>query len=244
MDEGRWLVEVARGRVAADHVLYIVPHAGAGVSAVRTLGLMLRGRVRTMAVRLPGREARQAENPVDNLDLLAERLTQAIADDLAGRRAVLYGHCSGSVLAYETACLLPPAALAQLAVSAHQAPDAIPTPGSWELPQDQFLAQVQLDGYIPAQVLADPELVALVMPALRADYRAIETHTSRLRVLSSPVLALVGRNDHAVAVAEVARWGGFTNGTFRLEELDGGHNLLLEHAEAVAAALTSSGVRL
>lgn len=230
------------GGPADEYVLYVVPHAGAGVSAVRSLGLCLRGSVATRAVRLPGREARQSETPIDDLDLLADPLSQAIAVDLDDRRAVLYGHCSGSVLAYEVACLLPQASLAQLVVSAHQAPDAVPSPGSWRLPDEEFLARVQIDGYIPPQVLADPELIDMVLPALRADYRAIETHTSRLRLLLAPVLALVGREDHAVSVAEVARWEQFTEGAFQLRELSGGHNLLLDRPGEVAEALMSSGV--
>lgn len=59
-------------------------------------------------------------------------------------------------------------------VSAQQAPG---TPvrtaaGAWDLPDERFFAQVVTDGYLPAELLDAPDVLEMVAPALRADYRA------------------------------------------------------------------------
>jgi medium-chain acyl-[acyl-carrier-protein] hydrolase len=208
-----------------------------GAAAVKRLCRELNGRCSATAVRLPGREALVGDEPVTDLAELAVGLAGQIAAHAAGRRVLMYGHCAGAVVAYEAAVRLPPEQLLGLAVSGQQAPDRVPRSDAWRLPRPQFLAQVVADGYLPAQLLADDELCDLVEPALRADYEAVECRVGPLRVLDAPVLALLGREEHAVRIEDVRAWGALTRGEFRLRLLDGGHNLLLDQVPELAAAI-------
>ncbi|MFI9388803.1 thioesterase II family protein [Kutzneria sp. NPDC052558] len=238
MTNYRWLVRIS-GDETYRHVLYAIPHAGAGAAAVKKTCHALAERCATVAVRLPGRESRMDEEPITDLDVLADELAEQIAGHAGGRRIFLYGHCSGAVVAYEVARRLPAERLGHLVVSAHQAPDRIPAIGAWRLPRDPFLARVAADGYLPAEILDEPQLVELVEPALRADYQAVECHRSSMEVLGTPILALLGTEEHSVDVADVRAWSALTSVGFRLRFLPGGHNLLLEGHTEVADALAA-----
>ena len=218
-------------------MLYTIPHAGAGVAAVRPICRELADHMDTVAVRLPGRESSMDETPITDLILLATRLANQVQGHANGRHVYLYGHCAGALLAYETARLLDATLLDHLVVSAQQAPDRVPAGATWRLPREPFLAHVANDGYLPKEILDQPELVELVEPALRADYQAVECHSSTLAVLDTPILALLGADEHSVAVDDVAAWAARTAAGFRLDLLPGGHNLLADRYKEVAAAI-------
>ena len=231
-----WLVEIATSP-AGERALYAFPHAGAGAAAVKKTCRALADTFDTVAVRLPGRESRMSEDPVTDLDALTARLAEQIAGHAGGRRVYLYGHCAGAVIAYEVAKRLAPDRLAHLVVSANESPDRMPATAAWRLPRDEFLAKVAADGYLPHEVLAEPELLELVEPALRADYQAIESHEFTLDSVAAPILALLGADERTVAADDVAAWASLTSGGFRLETIAGGHNLLLANPADLAAAI-------
>lgn len=235
----RWLVEIA-GPGNSGQVFYALPHAGAGAAAVKQVCRALGEIYQTVAVRLPGRESRMDEDAITDLEVVCDGLAAQILAYADGRQIILCGHCAGAVFAYETGCRLPPHQLACLVVSAHQAPDRMPTRSSWRLPQDEFLARVISDGYLPAEIVAEPELMELVLPALRADYQAIECHTSALRLLRAPILALLGNQEHSMTVQDVAAWSRLTSAEFRLELLPGGHNLFRDQSAEVAKVIRSA----
>ncbi|MEW2512408.1 alpha/beta fold hydrolase [Streptomyces sp. NPDC046870] len=242
MADHPWLVDITSGG-GHEQVLYAVPHAGAGAAAVKQTCRLLADHCDTVAVRLPGRERLTAQEPWTDLGRLAGELARQVLLHAQGRRILLHGHCSGAVIAYETACRLPAAVLDALIVSANEAPDRIPLGGAWKLPRDAFLAQVAADGYLSADLLADRELTALVEPALRADYRLIEEHPPSGQVLPVPVHALVGVDERTVRTEDIAAWEHFTSAGFRLVTVPGGHNLLREEPAALAEAIRAATPR-
>jgi medium-chain acyl-[acyl-carrier-protein] hydrolase len=232
----RWLVEVAFSP-GTERVLYAIPHAGAGVAAVRLVCRAVRDRFDTVGVRLPGREALVSEDPVTDLALLADRLAARIDAHVGQRRITIFGHCSGAILAYEVSRRLAAERMDHLIVSSHQPPGRIPATEGWKLPRDAFLDQVAKDGYLPAEILLQPELLELVEPALRADYQAFESHRCATEVLGTAILALRGTDERGVSVEDMRAWSELTSGGFTLSTLPGGHNLLLHGADDVAAAI-------
>ncbi|MFF4657756.1 thioesterase II family protein [Streptomyces sp. NPDC001381] len=232
----RELVEIS-GNSDARSVLYAVPHAGAGVAAVKRMCRSLPDRWLTVGVRLPGRESRTREEPLTDLNRLTDGLAKSIGEHAGDREIHLYGHCAGAIIAYEVARRLPAARLRGLAVSAHQSPDRVPVGEVWRWPREEFLARVREDGYLPDELVGNPELLSLVEPALRADYRAIECHHHDPEVIDVPVLALLGTEEHAVPVEDIRSWGEWTSAGFGLELLPGGHNLLSDSPVEVARAI-------
>ncbi|UCM87877.1 thioesterase II family protein [Streptomyces marincola] len=239
---GNWLVDLVPAR-RPGRVAYLFPHAGAGVSAVLALGRALAPDPHPVAVRLPGREALLDDPPIADLPAVAERLAHAIRAHANGDPIILCGHSSGAVLAYETARALAPETAVLLAASAQQAPGtAVRTAaGCWDRPDEEFFAQVVTDGYLPAELLDAPDVLEMVAPALRADYRATHeylTGTAAWTPLASPILTVRGTEDLTVSEEDIAAWSALTTGG-RTNALidDAGHNLLRDRPAELADAL-------
>lgn len=236
-----WLVDLVPaerpGRVA-----YLIPHAGAGVSAVLALGRALARDLHPVAVRPPGREPLLDEPPIDDRPALAGRLAEAVRTHAGGAEIILYGHSSGSVLAYETARALEPRGAILLVVSAQEAPGTAfrTAAGCWDRPDEEFFAQVVADGYLPADLLDAPDILEMVAPALRADYRATHEHltgTVLWTPLASPILTLRGTEDRTVAAEDITAWSALTTAGHTNALIAAGHNLLRDRPAKLADAL-------
>jgi len=228
-------------------VPYLVPHAGAGVSAVRALARALCERSSPVAVRLPGRETLLDTPPHTELPVLVQELAALIREHAAGRPIVLFGHSSGAITAFETARSLPADQLAALVVSAQQSPGRLPVPSSpvWTLPGEEFFARVAADGYLPDELAGEPEFRELVEPALRADYRVIDDYArcgAAPDPIPVPITAVRAADDPVVAADDVAAWAGLTTRGFGLRTLPGGHNLLRDAPGELAAVIREAAL--
>lgn len=236
-----WLVDLVPAQ-RPGRVAYLFPHAGAGVSAVLALGRALAPDPHPVAIRLPGRESLLDEVPIADLPAVAKQLADAIRAHAGGAQIILYGHSSGAVLAYETARALEPQAVVLLAASAQQAPGTTvrTAAGCWDRPDDEFFSQVVADGYLPAELLDAPDILEMVAPALRADYRATHEHLSgaaRWTPVTSPILTIRGTEDQTVTEEDITAWSALTTSGHATALIAAGHNLLRDRPAELADAL-------
>lgn len=222
--------------------LFCLPHAGAGASAYRDWPLVLAPGIEVVLVQLPGRESRYGEPARRSVQDLVAELTEPLADR-AGESFALFGHSMGALLGYELAHALsalgkPPR---HLFVSGQDAPHLPPArPPTHNLPDDELVASItELEG-TSAEVLAQPELMQLLLPVFRADLAVCETYTPHWGPLRVPITALGGRRDPGVSPGRLRAWGSLTSAGFDLAVFDGGHFYLHDGAlDDVAAVLTS-----
>jgi surfactin synthase thioesterase subunit len=208
--ESRWLRRYAQ-RPGEGPRLICFPHAGGAASAYVPLSRALAPAVDVVAVQYPGRQERLREAPAASLTSLA----RSVADDLVthlgtGRPYALFGHSMGAVVAYETArrlAELGERAPVRLFLSGRGAPTPAP-PGSDLVRGDEdLLARIRLLGGTATGVLDEPDLLEMVLPALRADYGALSTYRwVPGPQLSMPFTVLVGDADPVVTVDEAAAW--------------------------------------
>ncbi|MEU8263745.1 alpha/beta fold hydrolase [Micromonospora sp. NPDC048999] len=214
--------------------LFCVPHAGAGPSFYARWLTELAPAVEVCLVHLPGRESRFGERPVDDLDLIATRVAEA-AQPLLDRPYALFGHSMGATIAYEVAHRLPREP-ERLFVSGAPAPHR-PTdePPIAHLPDADFLAEVR-HGYggIPDSLWADPDLLRLLLPVLRADFAACEGYRWSARPpLRCDIHACSGAGDHYVPEHSLADWGELTTGRCTADVIGHGHFNLVSDRAAV-----------
>ncbi|MET8030954.1 thioesterase II family protein [Streptomyces avermitilis] len=220
---------------AAPTRLVCFPHAGGSAAYFHGVSRALSPTVEVLAVQYPGRQDRRHEPLIDSIDGLAARVREELAP-WTDRPLALFGHSMGAMVAFEVALRLTADGTAPnvLFASGRRAPSRC-REESVHLHDDAgIMAELsRLDG-TDAQVLTDPELREMVLPALRSDYRAVETYRYRPGPpLPCPVVALVGDSDPKTTVDEARAWGDHTAGPFELAVFPGGHFYLNAHAEAV-----------
>ncbi|MGW0786530.1 thioesterase II family protein [Streptomyces sp. NPDC002913] len=223
--------------------LVCFPHAGGSASSFLALARTLGGRLDVLAVQYPGRQDRRREEPYGSISAHADALAEAL-EPLTYEPYALFGHSMGAVLAYETTRRLAAAGRPgprRVFVSGRGAPSELPNAHDRLGSDAEILAAVRRLGGTAHDVLDDPELLDMVMPALRADYGALGTYNwDGGAPLGSPVTAILGDADPVVAVEEAAAWHDHTTGDFGLEILPGGHFYLDKHTDDVSEIVTNS----
>jgi len=219
--------------------LVVFAHAGGSASYFHRLSELLRPDVDVFAVQYPGRQDRRREPCLESVDQLAEGVLPSV-QSLAGRPFALFGHSLGASVAFEVARRLEdlgrPASM--LFASGRPAPQAHRSLGIHRLGDAAFIDAIRRMQGTDLRLLDDPEVVAMVMPSLRADYRAAETYSYRPGPpLSSPIVGLQGVDDPYVSVDEVRAWVNQTRAEFELFTYPGGHFYLADHWAAVADTL-------
>lgn len=226
---------------AASARLVCFPHAGGSASFYHPLAQELAGVCEVVAVQYPGRQDRRAELPCTDLEALADLVHDALPR-VPERPLALFGHSMGAVLAYEVARRLQRdgAGPALLIVSGRRAPSTHRHEEVHRGSDDALLAEVAGLSGTSATLLEDEELRRMILPPLRADYRAIETYRHRPGAsLACPISVLTGDRDPRVSAAEAEAWRDHTGDGFRLRTLPGGHFYLNERRAEVAAAVTA-----
>ncbi|MBL1103940.1 thioesterase [Streptomyces sp. 5-8] len=235
-DKSPWLVR-RRRRPEASLRLYCFPHSGGSPGEYVRWADELPD-VEVWGIQPPGRGTRVMETPLDSIDTFVQGLVESV--DFAGP-FVFFGHSLGGLTAFETARALRAAGRPlpeRLVLSAYPAPH-LPHPRSplHTLGDDELLAAVnERYGGLPAPLLADPELVRLVLPAYRADFTIFETYQHvRQEPLDIPISVLGGESD--LASPYLPQWREHTTAECTVELFPGGHFYLREHPEAFMQAL-------
>lgn len=212
--------------------LYCFPHSGGSPGEYLRWADELPG-VEVAGAKLPGRGPRLAEPSLTDV----RELAAAVLDDVVfGEPFALFGHSFGALLAYEVAQGLRVRGREQpvrLVLSGYGPPhiERVAPPMS-HLPDGELLARLgSFYGGVPADLMADPDLVALVLPAYRADLTALEQYRHR----PSPPLPIpldVFAGDRDVFTAEqLAGWRAYAGAEYRLRLLPGGHFYFRERPE-------------
>ncbi len=90
-----------------------------------------------------------------------------------------------------------------------------------------------------SELLSDPEALEMILPAIKNDYRAVETHRDVPgRSVRCPVIALIGDDDPRVNFEEAKAWADHTTGPFDLRVFPGGHFYLLDQAPEVIGLIS------
>ncbi|OON71952.1 thioesterase II family protein [Streptomyces tsukubensis] len=218
----------------------LLPHSGGSATFYLPLARALAPVADVYAVQYPGRQDRRDEEPVRDLRTLAGRVADVLKPGL-DRPLVLFGHSMGATLAFELAQRLP---VAHLIVSGGRAPSHALTDTVHLASDEELLATVSALGGTSADVLADDELRALVLPPLRADYYAAETYRwETAPPMDTPVTVCVGDSDPKTTVEQARAWAGHTTAPTTVEIFTGGHFYLVDHLDRVAE-LVARGARL
>ena len=221
--------------------LFVFPHAGGNAAFYRPLRQFMPPEIDLCPVELPGRVARLDEPPLMSMCALMEELHHALQPLMAVPFG-FFGHSVGSWMAYEAARQLrsPDRRTAiHLFVSGRRSPDLASAAPSPPCPRSdhELLAILARFGGTPAAIMQHPELLAALLPALRADlvladgYAVDEGHH-----IDCPITAFGGADD-ASHSGGIQSWKDLTRVKFRTRIFPGGHFYISTTAEALAREL-------
>jgi surfactin synthase thioesterase subunit len=225
--------------------LICLPFAGGGSAPFYRWRRHLPAGIALAPITLPGHDGRLNEPPLVELGTLARRLVDE-SQPMLDRPFVLLGHSVGAWLAFEMARELRRRGRRLpelLVVAANRAPHMRMTESPIHGAPDQEFLNVlgQRYGGIPTEVIVSRELLQLLMPALRADIKMIETYQYvEEQPLDIEILALGGIDDMAVSPAQLDGWRKHTSRACSVRLLPGGHFFLFDSKPSESSA----GVRM
>jgi medium-chain acyl-[acyl-carrier-protein] hydrolase len=221
-------------------LLLCFPYAGGGTWIFREWIRQLAPEIAVCAVKLQGRGDRFREAPAIDMRELARTIAAATAGTLH-RPFAVFGHSMGALLAFEFVRELAHAHglnPVRLIVSAAHAPSRRPERKALHaLPDAEFIKAVQATYSHPHMKHVDPEVLDMLLPALRADIKMLETYAYIPgEPLTCPVSVFAGRGD-PLSPSDRQAWTTHTRGPVRLTEFEGGHFFLHESLPAVLAEI-------
>jgi len=222
-----------------------LPWAGGSASAYRPWVAVLRNVADVLATELPGHGARLDEPCVGDAYELAARIADAVLMlPRPDTPLVIYGHSMGALLGFEAARILTTHStpLRGLVLSGYHAPH-------WQskrtlrsrMSDAALLETLRHMGGTAPEVLDSPDLLSIVLPILRSDYRLTEVYRPTLAdlapKLSLPVDIIGGEADPDNPPDSLYAWKDVLSGPVDVSLWPGGHFFIQDQRSTLLSHL-------
>lgn len=243
-----WLVQLTESN--NENVILCFPYAGMGNAVFAGWRNSVLRSASIFAVQLPGRDGRLRETPIERADPIVRQVLDAVlASGFLDRRITLLGCSFGSILAFELARQLRHRGklIDRLVAVACRPPHSLGVTESTSVDSVDDLEMVdQLQhwyGAIPPEVIDNPAMLELLLPAIRADMRVYETYPYRdEEPLACPITAIGGSDDRVVNLNDCNGWRKETTGKFVCRQFAGDH-FFMKHQFAAPLKLIDRQIR-
>lgn len=225
---------------AVDFRLFCFPFAGGSSFTYRLWKNRLPVWLDVCPANLPGRAMRMGEPGFTSLTALTEDIAEKIRP-YTDRPFALFGYSMGAIIGFELARRLQREGIVpeRLFVAASPPPHLTARePIIYDLPPDEFKAELFKLAGTPREVLENEELFDLMEPLLRADFEMIETYRYLPDApLAAPIFAFGGDADAEVSESELAAWEDHTEGGFDYRIYGGNHFFINERADEIVSTI-------
>ena len=206
--------------------IFCFPYAGGNAATYSEWGSMLSEDIEVIAVQLPGRSSRLFELPFDNMASLVDALLPQIIP-LLDKPYIVFGHSLGSRVGYEL--------LSQLQLRNQPMPDCFIASGSraahlndtsdrcWSHDDATFIQVLKELKGTPPEIFDNNELLTLLLPMLRADFKISGTYQAKPMKLSCPIQILHGTDDTEVTLDQLNAWQSLTTKSIEIHSISGDH---------------------
>jgi medium-chain acyl-[acyl-carrier-protein] hydrolase len=221
--------------------LLCFPYAGGGATVFRLWPNHLSEHVEIVSLHLPGRAHRLREPLLTRVEAMVEAAFEAFRD-LLDQPFAVFGHSLGAVVGAEFVRVASERGLEPVHLFVSSRPPFLqPTRQLHKLPNPDFISAMD-ERYqgIPKEILADKDLLELLLPALRADVEALETfvHTGRSK-LGCPTSVYGGNIDATVSLADLQAWNEEVLAPCDIRLFPGDHFYLNTQAKALLADMSA-----
>jgi len=232
--QNRWLLrwkQIAHPKMR----LFCLPFAGGGAFYYKPWAEILAPEIEICAIQLPGRENRLRERPLTNVDTLVPIVLDTI-DPLLDTPFAFFGHSMGGIIAFEV-CRelrrLEKPAPNHLFISSACAPQLPRRKPLLHLMSDsELVEQLVRYGGTPKEVLEDKDMMAMMIPLLRADFTLFETRNYIQEApFAYPITVFGSTTDSRVSIEEMEAWKEHTSSPLRMSTFSGGHFFVKDNLE-------------
>ncbi len=213
--------------------LFCIPYAGGSATVYNSWQDHLNRRIQLYPVEMAGRGKRMAEALYNTIDEAADDVIRAIKYEIIdGTPYAFYGHSLGAAIAYVAA--------QKIVTERYPNPEHIFFSGRgaphirrddrtpyYLLPDDEFREKVLDLGGTPKEFFDHPELMEILLPVLKADFRisGIYRHPETITPLPIDISVLTGKEEDLIP-GQVEGWEDHTTRKCILYHFDGGHFFL------------------
>jgi len=235
-------------RIAADGMtqpkvrIIAFPFAGGSGGAYQAWQPYLHPSIEVIAYTAPARTSRFVEPAIGNMKGLVEDAWEQLSQYL-DKPCILFGHSLGGLLAFEflikyknTKDAMPLHFLS----SARGAPHLKVMQGWTQKSDKDFIASLSELGGIHPDVAANPDLLELMLNALRADISIVEYFKpTEDGPFSCPATIFGGDSDNRVSIEDLKQWQQYFIQNVDVNVLEAGHFYLDTHAKEICEKLNS-----
>lgn len=217
--------------------LFCFPYAGGSAMVYSNWKDYLDRSILVYPVELAGRGRRIPEPFYNSMDEAADDVIRMIKYDLADAPYAFFGHSMGTGIAYHVAQKLRTKVYPQpihLFFSGRGAPHILrkDKPPYHTLPEDEFREKVMDLGGTPEEFFQQPELLEILLPLLRADFKISWFFTKYysenfdvIKPLDCNFTVFIGKEDD-VKPEQIEGWKAHSSQTCTIHTFDGGHFFL------------------
>lgn len=226
--------------------LFCLPFAGGSAYAYYVLQPYIAEHINFVPLELPGHGRRMRDPLCTDLYIMTADILEQIQSYDLNQPYAIFGHSMGALLAYlvtlhlyEKQYPLPK----RLIVSGCFPPsEQMPNDNKKShLPRDEFVDVLRkLDG-CPPEVLADPQLIDLFEPVLRADFKAVEEYRyppAYHRPLPIPFVLLFSDDDPEINPKTIRNWQNESKLPIETREFSGGHFFIFQQLPVLGQILS------
>lgn len=222
--------------------LVCVPYAGGAASVYRPWCRAVPNTVEVCAVELPGRGSRMQEAAFTSLTPLVRELTVAV-EPILDRPFALFGHSMGGLIAFELARSLRRRGWPMprhLFVSAVAAPGTPPRRMLLHQATDpEIVSRLRALNGTPRELLDNNDLMALMVPVIRADFSVLETYAYQPEPpLETPITVFGGAFDPIVKPPTLTGWRDHSSAGVRFRFFPGDHFFLRTAVDEIVSTVT------
>ncbi|MGG1616285.1 thioesterase II family protein [Paenibacillus sp. NRS-1782] len=237
-----WFVKTA-AHPAEKLQLFCFPYAGGGASIFSSWKSRLAPDITVLPVQLPGRESRSTEAPMDTIQDIVQSLLPAMAP-YVHKPFAFFGHSMGALIAFEAARQLYsktgklPVHIIASGKSAPHRPYS--KKQLHDLADQPFTEELRLMQGTPEEVLQNADLMQIIMPRLRADFKVCETYVYQQGgPLACPMTILGGMKDHEVSTDSLHAWQQHTTSPIDVRMFEGNHFFIHEQEQEVISTVVN-----
>lgn len=213
--------------------LICFPFAGGYSTAFRPIAQSITTDWGMIAIEPPGHGTNRAPF-LKTIDEMAEVYVNELRPHLNTRFA-LFGHSMGGWVTYKVAQKLEAQGIfPEVVIISGICPPDQPSDATLHMSDKEFIDYVVSLGGIPEEMLAHQELIDLFLPALRADFGALDAfQITDPTPLKAPVHILAATDDPGNTLEEVQGWVEYAPHA-QFHTFEGKHMFILSHAPDVA----------